>query len=337
MVSADFNRDGIADLAVGDELGCDVQVLLGVDGGAFQPVTPFALPDCSRLWLAAGDLNGDGAADLAVATYQGSSDAVSVLLNDRNWPTTGFAAQVPYTVGSCPYAVVLGDFDGDGKPDLAVSRCGPYVDVLLNQGGGAFPSPALTPLYPVGGFPESAAVGDFNRDGRPDLAVPSESGALVSVLLNSGNWPDAGFSPYQPYPVGNQPFAVAVADFNGDGWPDLAVANDTDGTVSLLLNLGNGTFAAQRVFSVGGGPYSVVAGDFNADGKPDLAVANSLDNTLGVLMNVDGGAFAPEVLYGVGARPLSVTVADLNGDGALDLVTADSTGNTVSVLLGGCQ
>ena len=139
------------------------------------------------------------------------------------------------------------------------------------------------------------------------------------------------FSPAVSYPVGTGPLAVMTGDFNGDGRLDLAVANQSSNTVSILLGKGDGTFQAAQNFATGAGPQSLAVGDFNGDGKPDLATAGPAG--VSILLNNGNGTFAAPVNYGVGAGIYSVAVGDFNGDGKLDLVTVNAN-NTVSVLLG---
>ncbi len=282
--------------------------------------------------LATGDLDGNGEVDLIV--LNGNDRDVSVLLSLGDG---GFAGQVTYPVGGSAWgagAVAVADFNGDGRLDLAVTsycsladggECPGAVAVLLNEGGGTFGAPQD---YVVGDEPVALAVGDFNGDGRPDIAVVSGDDNAVSVLLNSGG---GGFSSQQTYGVGLYPLAIAAADFNGDGRLDLAVANfgassNTPGTVSVLLNDGDGGFASQTTFGAGAGPVAISAGDFSNDGKVDLAVANEYDDSVSVLINDGTGAFAGQVSYVTGSFPESLVVGDFDGDGQLDIAVA--TGGT---------
>jgi hypothetical protein len=179
--------------------------------------------------------------------------------------------------------VAVGDFNGDGKPDLAVANWNSNsVSVLLGNGDGSFQA---AQDFGAGISPESVAVGDFNGDGKPDLAVANFGSATVSVLLGNG---DGSFRPAQDFVVGRGAYSVAVGDFNGDGKPDLAVANFWSTNVSVLLGNGDGSFQAAQNFGTGGYgsfPASVAVGDFNGDGKPDLAVANYYSNNVSVLIN----------------------------------------------------
>jgi hypothetical protein len=162
--------------------------------------------------------------------------------------------------------------NGDGIPDLIVADSAqsggtPRVSVLQGNGDGRFQAPRY---LAAGSFVTALALGDFNGDGIPDLAVANESGGSVSVLLGNG---DDTFQAPVSYTVGNAPVSVAAGDFNGDGLPDLAVANMNGVSVSVLFGNGDGTFQPARNITIGG-PSSVTAGDFNGDGIADLAVIN---------------------------------------------------------------
>jgi hypothetical protein len=203
------------------------------------------------------------------------------------------------------------------------------VRVLLGQGDGTF-LPAQT--FPAGSTPYSVAVGDFNGDAIPDLAVANSNALFVgtpsvSVLLGKG---DGTFLPAKNFPAGNTPYSVAVGDFNGDGKLDLAVANAyTSNTVSMLLGNGDGTF--QPALNFPGGGASVAVADFNGDGKPDLALARGTVRVL--LGNGDGTLQTTNVSYVAGGSSSAVAVGDFNGDGVPDLAVANSGSNDVSILL----
>jgi len=145
------------------------------------------------------------------------------------------------------------------------------------------------------------------------------------------------FAPQTPYAVGSNPEGVAIGDFNGDGHPDLAVANvnnnNNDNTVSVLLGKADGTFGAQTTYAVGRGPAGVAIGDFNGDGHPDLAVTNEGSGTVSVLLGKGDGTFGAQTTYPVGNYPQDVAIGDFNGDGHPDLAVTNSNSNTVSVLL----
>ena len=250
-----------------------------------------------------------------------------------------FTVAPAYPAGAFPISVAAGDFNGDGKPDLAVAnQNGSSVSILLNDGNGGFRTLGAT--FPTGSEPQFVAVGDFNQDGRADLAVATTSNT-VSILLGNG---DGTFRPAVSYQAGSSPRAVAVGDFNGDGIADLAVADygnvsGAGGGISMLLGNGNGTFKAATLIPAGTGAESVAVGDFNGDTRLDLAVANSLSNNISVLLGNGNGAFQPVVNYstsipGKNGVPTSVVVGDFNRDGILDLAAVSPSLNDISILLG---
>ena len=278
-----------------------------------------------------GDFNGDGIRD--VATADTNSSTVTVLLGNGSGGFTA-ATGSPFAAGSLPYSLTLGDFNGDGIPDIATASFFGTVTVLLGNGSGGFTQVAGSP-FAAGTNPYALVAGDFNGDGVQDLAVTNTNG--ITVLLGNGL---GGFStaPGSPFAVGTTPQSVVVGDFNADGIQDLAVANESSNNVSVLLGNGLGGFTAATgsPFAVGPQPASVVVGDFNGDGIQDLATANYGGNTVTVLLGTGSGGFAGATgsPFAVGTNPNSVVVGDFNGDGIQDLATANYGGNTATVLLG---
>jgi hypothetical protein len=204
--------------------------------------------------------------------------------------------------------------------------------VLLGNGDGTFQT---AQNFATGGFAVSIAVGDFNGDGKPDLAVGTRPSNNVSVLLSNG---DGTFQTAQNFATGGFANSVAVGDLNGDGKLDLAVANALSNTggaanVSVLLGNGDSTFQTAQNFATGGFASSVAVGDLNGDGKLELAVANLSSNNVSVLVGNGDGTFQTAQNFAVGDSPFSVAVEDFNGDGRPDLATANLHSANVSVLL----
>ena len=276
---ADLNRDGIPDLVLAGANG--VAVLLGTGDGRFHKATVVA-PRTDSSSLAVGDLNGDGRPDLALSVP--GSHVVAVLLGNGQG---GFRSARRYRAGGQPEAVAVGDLDGDGRPDLAVAdHASDTVSVLLGRGDGSF-----RPLrrYRAGHGPVAVAVGDLNGDGRPDLAVvlASRTSSRVAVLLGTGR---GRFATARVHPVGFRSFSVAVADLDGDGVPDLAVAviaraRDAKGRVSVLLGRGDGSFETAGVYRTGVAPAALAIGDLNGDERPDIAVADEGSDDVSVLLS----------------------------------------------------
>lgn len=295
--------------------------------------------------VAVADFNGDGIPDLAVVNT--SSNSVSILLGNGDGTFTAKACP-NCTTGSSPAGIAVGNF-GNGQMDLVVTNSSANtVSVFLGNGDGTFQTPVSLATGPA---PQGVAVGDFNNDGNLDFVVTNSgtSGVgsdTVGVFLGNGS---GGFAAQATYSVGNGPTSVVVADFNNDGYPDLAVANKSTGAViSVLLNKGSaapGTFNSQNQYTVGGTPASITAGDFNGDGHIDLAVANqpispSLQGTVSVLLNTGtNGAFGTAATYdigsspGVSSSPTSIATGVTTSSGSLDLVVTSGNDNAVSVLL----
>jgi hypothetical protein len=267
-------------------------------------------------------------------------------LEDRAVPT--FLPAVTFPAGIHPRTVTVADFNNDGRPDLAVFNQGPSststtqssLSVLLGNGNGSF-QPAVTTDVPSS-FP-SVAVGDFNGDGRADVALPTISGGTnpaVEVLLGNG---DGSFQPnHRILSVGQAALSMAAGDFDGNGALDLVTANGSSGTVSLLLGNGDGTFQPRTDLTIGAAPRAVAVGDFNGDGRLDVVAAQQLTDTVSVLLGNGNGTFARPLVFaasGADFTPDSMVVADVNGDRKLDLAIKslsflESDAFQVGVLLG---
>jgi len=313
-----------------------LQDALGAGDGTFAAPKTFAVGD-GAISVAVGDLDGDAIPDLAVANA--GEDTVSILVGAGGGT---FAPHQQFNVGRHPFSVAIGDLDGDGIPDLAVANgASDDVSVLLGAGDGTF---APEQRFGAGASPRSVAIGDLDGDGVPDLAVANGGGFNdgdddVSVLLGAG---DGTFAPEQRFGAGDSPRSVAVGDLDGDGVPDLAVANATSDDISVLLAAGDGTFAPGQRFGAGDGPCSVAIGDLDGDGAPDLAVTDLSNDSVSTLIGAGDGTFAAQRTFGVGDGPISVAIADLDGDGSPDLAVANAgsiatdaaVAGDVSILLG---
>ena len=233
--------------------------------------------------------------------------------------------------------IATADMNGDGIPDLVtISTDDSTVDVVTVDSQGDF---TLLPPQTFADITQmsSIAVADVNGDGIPDVIISNGSGSAagVRVLFNDGH---GNLAADVSYPTetsaGLGPVSVIAADINGDGKPDLVTANGNNGTVSILINNGDGTFAAPVSYAAGTDPVAVAVGDVNGDGFPDLVVADSAGNSVQVLLNNGNGTFAAPVAIQDGTDPVAVILADLTGDGILDIVVADQGDDKLAILSG---
>ncbi len=311
VTTADFNGDGKLDVATNDG-----SLFLGNGDGTLQPRITLGTFGGEGALIAA-DFNGDGKVDLACAGFfvaLGNGDGTFVPVN-----TTG---------GVGGLGITTADFNGDGKLDLAVANTGVSdifecctfgntASVLVGNGDGTFGGKVAAG---VGGN-AGATKGDFNRDGKLDLA--SAQGGQIGqgrIVVSLGNG-DGAFQLPLVFPAADDIAAIAAADFNGDGALDLATANHTDSTVSIFLGNGDGTFQPRVDYPVtpNGQPVAIAVGDFNRDGNVDLLVLNPPTHSISVLLGKGDGTFQPHLDKGTPANPLALTTGDFNGDGAPDL------------------
>jgi hypothetical protein len=328
IAAGDLNNDGKIDLVVTNGSTNSISILLGNDNGTFTPGMAVKLHnrvEPSGITLA--DMDGDGALDLVVAENVTSQVAISLGNGDGTFrPAHAFDA------GGLASAVAVGDFNGDGKMDVAATvyaagdgQAG-NVAVLLGNGHGGL---GAATLYPIGAMPSAIIARDSDGDGKPDVAAISKDGNSLATLKGNG---DGTFQAGVSYTVGAQPSAFAEGAFGNSR--ALLVADSAGGTVTLLRESKSGRLSGSRSFTTDAGPAHVVLDDFNHDGVTDAAVTNGISETVSVLLGQADGSFAAANDYAVGDAPNRIASGDFNGDRNSDLVVANTGEEDVSLLFG---
>jgi hypothetical protein len=344
IAKGDFNKDGILDLAVVDTLTEDVLILLGDGKGGFTASRSIPIGRNSQpRSITVGDFNNDSNLDLVVTKVgTGGVGSVLPLLGDG---TGNFTPQASINMSgtSGSEGIAAGDFNLDGNLDIAVANSGTdVVSILLGNGAGGFPTRTDLSLS-AGSRPYAITVGDFNKDGKPDLATTNFFANTVSVWLNTCNPPcaTASFGSRTDLAVGTAPRSIITVDFNGDGFLDLVTANQSpSNSVTILLGNGAGVFTPMSctTCNLGRSPVSVTAGDFDGNGLLDLATANGNNNTVTVLLETTPGTFSQRNYdVGIGYQDSSGSIIladDFNGDSVLDLAVANYTNATTANNLG---
>jgi Bacterial Ig-like domain (group 3)/FG-GAP-like repeat len=285
----------------------------------FTPAAGSPLTAENAQFVVSGDFNNDGIPDLAVLN-SAESGTVGVYLGKGNGT---FQSSVDYNVGTFPFAMAVGDVNGDGKLDLIVANYSDgTVGVLLGNGDGTFQGQTT---FATEAGPESVAVGDFNHDGWLDLAVTDSGTGEVSILLGNG---DGTFQAEVPYSVPN-PEGIAVGDFNHDGILDLAVTGVAQGAIlDILLGVGDGTFQAESFIPLPANAFArwLAVGDLRKNGIQDVVVPDLDSSNVYVFLGNNDGTFQDPVTYAVTESSDGITLGDVNGDGILDLVVPDTGG-----------
>jgi hypothetical protein len=363
VVSADITGDGKLDLIVAHTADNSIYFLKGNGDGTFQPTVQIPVGEGIQGDVFVGDFNHDGKPDLFLP---GTNNQAIVMLGngDGTFKPAINSSSFAFS-GYYPRGWAVGDFNGDGNLDVVCTlpsnstNTGRYM-VLLGNGDGTFKTGIVGPA--VLGYSRWVTTGDFNHDGKLDLAVADGQGTSgntanveLTILLGNGDgtFTLGGHYASPQFPDGtntaatSNPEDVVVADVNNDGKPDV-IESDYDNTINVFLGNGDGTFQAARSFDPGNYPRDVVAADVNGDGKIDLVVTNVGINQGGALLSTDGeepgsvavllgngdGTFQAPVTYSTSVYPGWTAVGDFNGDGHPDLaVTQVLDGYSVKVML----
>lgn len=338
--AGDFNKDGFADIAVANSSDSSVSILMGDGKGNFNKAdgSPFFANRFPND-IAITDINKDGNLDIGIANTEVSFLTILLGNGKGQFQQTDHS---PFIVHSKPHThgVAIADFNGDGNLDLATDDWGENkVLIIFSDGKMAFGNETF---YKVGNRPyQRLRTADINKDGKPDLVTTNLEGNNTTVLLGegNGNFKEAVGS---PYPSGDAPFGVAIGDVNGDGNPDLAIANSptiiseskgSDG-LWILLGDGSGKFSSQKgsPFKTGRSPSRVAIGDLNGDGINDIAVTNYNDKSISIFFMGKNSVLDTKTL-GVGSRPDGIAIHDMNNDKKNDILLSNYDDNNVMILL----
>ena len=351
IVFADFNGDGKVDFA-GIGPNNQVNVYLQEGGNFVYTGTPLTTSDQNYngvCELAAGDLTGDGSAEIVAVNCDdgGDENTVTVYVNagDGSFATGVYYADATsggtYPADLEPYAATIADVNGDSKADIVLTNYyGGDVTILMGNGDGTVKVPTVG--YATGGYPWTpAVVADFNGDGLPDIIQIDDEYSYAYLQGYGDGTFKAAVDLYGPVPDSNWPEAVTIVagDFNGDGIKDFAVGLwDNSGTqgIEVFISRGDGSLMPPVGYGTGGGMENVALGDFNGDGKLDIAAADSNNGTVQIFFGNGDGTFTVAGSYPTSEGnmyPWNIVTGDFNKDGHTDIAVNNSSEGCANIAI----
>lgn len=333
VIALDLNKDQRPDIVATNQGDGTISVVLNSGGGRFKEPRSYATSVVGPYETAAADFNGDGFPDLVSANFGAARGepygrTVSVHLNKGDGT---FRDCVDYAATDASEdkirAVTTGDFNRDGKMDIAAAAQHSGLQVLFGKGDGTFAPPAF---FSAGNSVHGIVTADFNRDGEPDVALANNGPrGRMTVVMGKG----AGkFAEPQFLTAGAGTFGLDASDLNGDGFADLVTANQRSGSVSVLINRGrkgSAAFAEAIELPASGSPVAVTLGDANSDGRADILGASNSGGVIDFYAGKGDGTFAAATSIEAGNGVYDTAIADFDADGALDIACALTSGRVL--------
>ena len=347
---ADIDGDGKADLAVVSYIDSAVYVYRNISSSGSLTLGSFAAPvtfTCGfqAQAIAIGDIDGDGKLDISVSDgVLPTGGNFSVLRNTSSPGTISFDNKVMFMGGHEQMGMVVGDIDGDGKPDVVLTSESTN-EISLFHNVSASGSIAFEPVVTLstGNVPVGVIMADIDGDGKADLVVSNEGDSTFYVYRNTSTTGSLSISSYAApviFPLAGRSFELAASDIDGDGKLDIVIARGDESTVSVFRNtaipgsISSGSFATPVDFAVSGASFNIAMGDFNGDAKPDVIVENGATDSIYVLRNASSAgaiSFGPQAIFAAGVGGWGIAVGDIDGDGKPDMAVANYWDSTITI------
>ncbi|CAF1358358.1 unnamed protein product [Rotaria sp. Silwood1] len=331
-----FNHDNYLDIAVINSANNTVGIFSGIGGGRFTSVALYSGQSTSHpQFLVTGDFNLNNLTNFIIA-----DTGVNSITVVEQFSGGGYAFTYTHSMGanSKPYALAMGNFDNDNKPDVVVANSGTNSIVVLRSYSNFLS--ANQNKYSTGTlwFPNCLAVGDFNNDQILDIIV---AGSFSNYIIFFFGYGDGDFIYQEAISLEGlsvTPYLVVVNDLNNDGNTDLVVTTYDNNQILIYLGRGNGDFYKKFIYAteVSSFPTSIILHDLNQDNIVDIVTANANDNTISVLLGHGDGTFANATNYSTGnsTSPIYATVGDFNNDGLVDLISANYDTDSLTIYFG---